>query len=406
MPSTFTWLDFSEQQRQQALDVLDLFREQDTRDELGIGTVRDALADLLFPGTSTIQTRARYFLFIPWIYLDLEQRRVSSDKIPVRARSEETKLIESLAQSEDRNGIIGVEARDKLKRLPSNVYWQGLRRWGVRLYPGSQEQYHRSLDSYYQVAGTAAEPDDDPAPANWHTGLPAKPDGFPQSASFLLTVNEAEYLRDRIMATCRGSLLAYLVDAPQGNDPVAAYPWKHQLAESLPARLKAQLTHAQNFSEVMHGAALLYNLMLAELERSDSLDFYLGLLQTWHGTIQDRAAEIAAWERPRFWELVTGTGARIPMQTQSFVEFWAERVTAGLKAGVALDSLLADANVRTHMEARETALKGAQARLTSKHARELWQGQSGTAQLSFRWPTARSFIADIHAGLEGGAADA
>lgn len=67
MPSTFAWLDHSESDRRKALDIVDLFREQDTRDELGIGTVRDALADSLFPGVSTIQTRAKYLLFIPWL---------------------------------------------------------------------------------------------------------------------------------------------------------------------------------------------------------------------------------------------------------------------------------------------------------------------------------------------------
>ncbi len=61
MASSLTWLDYSDQQRRQMLDVIHLFAEQTTRDELGLGSVRDALADLLFPGTSTIQTRARYF---------------------------------------------------------------------------------------------------------------------------------------------------------------------------------------------------------------------------------------------------------------------------------------------------------------------------------------------------------
>mgnify|MGYP000844970114 CR=1 FL=1 len=55
MASVLTWLDFSERERRKALDVIDQFRDEDTRDELGIGTVRDALADLLFPGISTIQ---------------------------------------------------------------------------------------------------------------------------------------------------------------------------------------------------------------------------------------------------------------------------------------------------------------------------------------------------------------
>lgn len=39
--------------------ILAQFKERDTRDELGLGSLRDAIADLLFPGTSTIQTRLR-----------------------------------------------------------------------------------------------------------------------------------------------------------------------------------------------------------------------------------------------------------------------------------------------------------------------------------------------------------
>ena len=58
MPSTFTWLDYSEHERRKMLDVIELFGERTTRDELGLGSIRDAFADLLFPGTSTIQTRA------------------------------------------------------------------------------------------------------------------------------------------------------------------------------------------------------------------------------------------------------------------------------------------------------------------------------------------------------------
>ncbi len=68
MTSTFAWLDHSESDRRKALDVVDLFREQDTRGELGIGTVRNALADSLFPGISMIQIRASYLLFIPLVY--------------------------------------------------------------------------------------------------------------------------------------------------------------------------------------------------------------------------------------------------------------------------------------------------------------------------------------------------
>jgi hypothetical protein len=47
---SFTWLNTSEQQM---LDVINPFRDKETWDELGIGTIRDALADLFYPGTST-----------------------------------------------------------------------------------------------------------------------------------------------------------------------------------------------------------------------------------------------------------------------------------------------------------------------------------------------------------------
>ena len=65
--STLTWLDSSEHERRSVLELVSALNEPGTLDELGIGTIRDTIADTLFPGTSTIQTRARYFLFIPWI---------------------------------------------------------------------------------------------------------------------------------------------------------------------------------------------------------------------------------------------------------------------------------------------------------------------------------------------------
>jgi hypothetical protein len=68
VPSAFGWLDYSARERRAMLEIVDLFREKGTVDELGVGTIRDAFADHLFPGTSTLHSRARYFLFIPWVY--------------------------------------------------------------------------------------------------------------------------------------------------------------------------------------------------------------------------------------------------------------------------------------------------------------------------------------------------
>jgi hypothetical protein len=93
--STFAWLDFSDRDRKRALDAVDLFREEDTRDELGLGVIRDALADRLFPGTSTIQTRVRYFLFVPWVFSLLKPAEREPERFAQRIRHLQDHFVEA-----------------------------------------------------------------------------------------------------------------------------------------------------------------------------------------------------------------------------------------------------------------------------------------------------------------------
>ena len=115
--SAFVWLDYSERERRKMLDVVDLFREHDTRDELGVGSVRDAFADMLFPGTSTIMTRARYFLLVPWTYQRLERLRVRSAEMAARARQAELNLVEPIERSDDNDGNIECIKKSGVTRL-------------------------------------------------------------------------------------------------------------------------------------------------------------------------------------------------------------------------------------------------------------------------------------------------
>src|SRR3954463_2574163 len=101
MNSPIAWIAHSEFERRRTNELLRQFEEKDTVDELGIGTIRDALSDRLFPGTSIIQTRARSFLFIPWMYQALEMRGICSDKIELSARDFEIGLIDPLLASDD-----------------------------------------------------------------------------------------------------------------------------------------------------------------------------------------------------------------------------------------------------------------------------------------------------------------
>jgi Family of unknown function (DUF6361) len=132
MQSTLAWLDFNAAERERTQRVLALFEERETRDELGLGAVRDLFFDPLFPGTSTIQTRLRYMFFVPWIYLRLERQRVPSRQIAARARKPELDLTNPLLAEDDNAGVFGRLAKGQLKWLPSSVCWAaGMRQYGT-----------------------------------------------------------------------------------------------------------------------------------------------------------------------------------------------------------------------------------------------------------------------------------
>lgn len=84
--SSLGWIDFDEAERQSAQRIIDLFKERETRDGLGLGAIRDSIADHLFRGTSNIQTRLRYMLFIPWILRRLERREGTAAQLSAEGR--------------------------------------------------------------------------------------------------------------------------------------------------------------------------------------------------------------------------------------------------------------------------------------------------------------------------------
>jgi hypothetical protein len=402
--SAFLWLDYSERERRKMLDVVDLFREHDTRDELGIGSVRDAFADLLFPGTSTIMTRARYFLLVPWMYQQQERSRVGSAQIAVTARRAEIALVDVIGQSHDWEGNIGRVAKNTLKRLPSSVYWQGLSVWGIRNFRGAQAQYHRSLDRYYEQLKRHDRPlserdveHDDLMLPNWHAGLISPPPNYSRECSLSLSRREADYLAERIRLSpgCAGSLLAELVAQPRHSANVE-FVWEHPYSAELPAKLRVMIDHARNFSEIMHGAPLLYNLVLAEqAHRDESVRKYRQSFREWAELVSNRSRALKEWNRDRFWELINAVNPRITKPTREFINTWWDLALAGGAA-----KLCDSEPVRAIIRERERRLKKSLARIDNARAQELWAGDSGTAQLEFRWRISRQLLGDIYDGLE------
>ncbi len=400
MSTTFTWLSFSEKERRRALDIISQFREQETRDELGIGSVRDAYAEILFPGTGTVQTRAKYFLFIPWIYLALERKQVKGVDFESRARRAEIALIESLRKSGDRAGLIGVDARASLKRLPSEIYWSGLRTWGIRLFPGARYQYFRYIDRFYehQRCGQADGDDQESGSAvrgNWHSGLPEPDPGFPTNAEFALSRDQAVYLKEQVMLRAPNSMLAFLVDRGKPVGEEVRFPWEHPQYAEMGDVIQSELGHARRFSDAMYGATMLYNLMLAEKRREGEWrESYREELDGWRDDISKRRREFRAWDMTALWHIAGKSGIVIPRLAKLFTESW---VTLAIQSGLSETNW--EQRARQMVHDRERQVKGAAARLDDSRKLERWSGASAAFRINYRWPQARRITNDILAGL-------
>jgi hypothetical protein len=342
-------------------------------------------------------------LLIPWIYRILEKQRIPSKEVSRRARNFEISLIQPLLDSGETDGVIGRDSREGLQRLSSAIYWSGLGVWGIRLFDGSQDQYHRYLDFYYrrhkeqlELRGDDKEPVARLVRENWDPGMPDPPAGFPKTASLALTYNEAEYLHEKIMINCPGTVLAKLVDQKRAVN--CKYVWMHPALKSLPEDLQEQVEHARYFSEIMHGAALLYNYMLAEKSgRQDLLDEYSNQLVEWKTMITSRKKQFTLWDRKMFWEIVLAE-ADVTLRTRGFIDSWINLVIDDDH----FNHLPQDETARRLIFEREVALKHGRARLENQRYLELWSGAAGTRQLNYRWPVANVIINDILKGLLNG----
>lgn len=403
--SQFVWLDYSEHERRKMLAVVNLLGEHETRDELGIGSVRDAIADALFPGTSTIMTRARYFLLVPWTYQRLERKRVRSAAIADEARRAEIKLINAIEASDDSDGNIGKQARATLKRLPSSIYWQGLGTWGIRSCLGSQSQYHRSLDRYYIQRSRHAEriserdiEHNDLVAENWRGGIVEPPQDFPDACSLSLRKPEAEYLADRLRLSpaCLGSLLPILVTATRSEN--TAFVWQHPVMALLSPKLSETVANARNFSEIMHGAALLYNLILAEqVQNQELVESYRDDFASWIETVVSRESTFRSWSKENFWNLIYLLNPAIASGTRQFIDKWWNFVLT-----YNLEELRDDKRIRQFIEERERSLKKDLARIGNPNTKNAWGGDSGSGQMDYRWWISQRLLSDILDGLEGG----
>lgn len=414
MVSRLTWLDHDPEQARRSAEIVRALSEPDTLDSIGIGAIRDGFASIFFPGTSTIQTRARYFLIVPWTMQLLEQRRPRTrTKYDDLLTEVETATIGALIAGNvaHERGIIGRQRGAKTKRKASSVYWGALEDWGIRVASGMTLSSHRSyVLSPRSAERVEAEPGD-PAVFQVWDELPYCPAGFPDAPLGILpTIDEAEYLLARMTGTqaggihyqgpTRSSLLAAAARSPQVSDAPHFWDWP---ISAMPEHLRDAVLHAKFFSLAIQGARLRYLQLLfdaqAQVGRSDSVGeaSLTTLVAAWLADTQKADSELRDWipTLPAMFGLLKNYGVVIGNHTRDFVHSWLSAMVHD-----PVEAMTSSATA-TLIRKREIALKASNARLASDSALRAWDGSLlGSSPLDYRWRVAQRMLLDCRTALE------
>jgi len=272
------WIDYSKDEHNKIVSILRLLGTQTAVDELGIGTVRDGFSDILFPGISTIQTRAKYFVLIPYLFhLAETQRFAKASDVRLWLNRQEDALVKTLVENSDASaeGIIGsltYKHGRTVKLKPSSIYWNGLKTLGILLQPELSidnaceitylHSKKRKAISLKAEGDTEAADDKDILNDGLVLFMPIIPTYDVLSHSMIdLTYKEAVYLFERFTQgeSIQHSLLTYMLKKGIMFNSFADID-----ANALPDRLGTTVQLAQDFADFIYGAHLLYNVIYSE----------------------------------------------------------------------------------------------------------------------------------------------
>ena len=290
------WIDFSKTERNKILSVLDLLSESGTLDELGIAPIRDGFANLFFPGTSTIQTRAKYFFLVPYALKDLELSNETNPNRFLRALNETEKICgETLLEiNPNENGIIGkrsLQGGKCVKRTPADIYWAGLRKYGI--FTGgniSLSEYARAscaiknqksnLTKLGNRNDSAEENETDDKNAGnifkmqfWK--MPLYQRSWRDKIQMSLTKEEGEFLREQIISTCPDSMLSYILENKMTEIlDLENFSDLGAIINKFPKQMQDEYALALSFSDFLFVARTLYNIIISDGHNVQANDIF------------------------------------------------------------------------------------------------------------------------------------
>jgi hypothetical protein len=413
--SEMGWIDFSSEHREKVRTVIDLLKLEGVVDELGVGVIRDSFSDNLFPGISTIQTRAKYFTLTALLlreYDGLKDRirrtKTVEDFLTEREKECRIQLVRRYGTSKQL-GIVGVRSGEStaqdVQRHPSSIYWSGMQTFGLLRTSLSIAEYsHRHSGTPRNLSAVLQETDDERGDDVYASDeqkslvrVPEVDEDYWDNLSITLTKEEAAFLNEHITVYVPDSLLGQILLHPSwsrsfirhGQDDLTAIEDLCELpfVEHLPAALRKILLTARDFWLLLYGAHVRYNCLL---QNSFGSNGYYD--EDWDEWLQNiKGFDWDSWETPYLWDVVKGRGRFVKGATRFFVERWIEETRRGHPSCQRTDQLITQ---------QEKANKGSRARLRA-NADERVNKWIGISTLTYRIPQAREIIGDIVRSMSG-----
>lgn len=231
------YVTFSSEEQQLVHNVLQQIN-QGAIDELGLGRIRDAFSDQMFPGMSTLHRKSKYFVLLPALYDQLAKTNIADRKaIPEFIRKWEINMTISMLKYANEHNIptegitgnsIGIDNLRKgefVKIRPTSIYLSSLKFFGLvdDTMNLTDLIWQQSLKNHEaSVKGRRTKNDEDPDETDGNIGANPNFFAFPSydfskesTISLQLTVYEAQILKQKIIASCckevKDNLYSYIL---------------------------------------------------------------------------------------------------------------------------------------------------------------------------------------------------
>lgn len=294
------WIDFSKEDKSNAMNIIHSLNEPGVLDELGFGAIRNAFANDFFPGTSTLHTRSKYFYLIPYMLFEFQKKYAEGKEVAygnpasfikkirkdIDDEEKKTKnlLMKAAKDSNEIEGVIGSSKDDEkywVERTPIVIYWSGLRTFGFfeNSKFSSNYTYSELLADFYRIAqnktnsksaSTDSSDEQNDSDAGGSVYYPISKEfnnpRWREELKIGLTRKEAKDLRKRMISNdnSKNSLLAFILKEDLNIKDLSFKEFTEAYKTIFPAEIKEKLDLANAVNDFYYLIMLRYNYLLAK----------------------------------------------------------------------------------------------------------------------------------------------